>query len=448
MKRITLILTLLCAVVGLAAPASARATNSGPPDLAKLAADTSEESRACIACHEKTATPAVVQQWAGSRHAAEGVGCYECHQADKADADALRAQRLRHRDDRHARRTADQCHEQETKEFEASHHAKAGEILGSLDNVLGEVVEGVPGGQQRLQAVPRRDGEGPGRREARRRHLAQHRHRPDQPGRLARQLLRLPQPPHLLRLHRPPAGELRQVPPGPRPPAGGDLHREQARHRLPRQDRRDEPGLQELGARQGLQRRAHLRHLPHERHPGPAGHPRRRRAHLLDPAARGLHQAGELGGAPRRHAEGLRQLPRAATGWATSTSSTTRRWTSTTTSSPTPAKAVMKKLRDAGKLTPTPFDEKHRVDLLRAVAPRGPPGPHGRRHDGPGLHPVARLLRGRQALLHGVPAGGGGAAARRRRPSAKAMDDHKWLQGLSKEDREKIQQYYQKRYGK
>jgi hypothetical protein len=37
-----------------------------------------------------------------------------------------------------------QCHEKESKEFQASHHAKAGDILGSLDNFLGEVVEGPP----------------------------------------------------------------------------------------------------------------------------------------------------------------------------------------------------------------------------------------------------------------------------------------------------------------
>jgi acyl-coenzyme A synthetase/AMP-(fatty) acid ligase len=30
------------------------------------------------------------------------------------------------------------CHEKEVKEFGESHHAKAGRILGSLDNVLAE----------------------------------------------------------------------------------------------------------------------------------------------------------------------------------------------------------------------------------------------------------------------------------------------------------------------
>ena len=30
---------------------------------------------------------------------------------------------------------------------------------------------------------------------------------------------------------------------------------------------------------------------------------------------------------------------------------------------------------------------------------------------------------------------------------ARAMDDHKWLQGVSKEERERIKDYYQKSYG-
>lgn len=34
------------------------------------------------------------------------------------------------------------CHEKEVEEFSHSHHAKAGRILGSLDNILAEVVEG------------------------------------------------------------------------------------------------------------------------------------------------------------------------------------------------------------------------------------------------------------------------------------------------------------------
>lgn len=35
-----------------------------------------------------------------------------------------------------------ECHDLETEQFLASHHAKGAEVLGSLDNFLGEVVEG------------------------------------------------------------------------------------------------------------------------------------------------------------------------------------------------------------------------------------------------------------------------------------------------------------------
>lgn len=59
----------------LASEASAQNT----PDIAKLAANASKESQACIACHESGAAPLAVQQWAASRHAQVGIGCYECH---------------------------------------------------------------------------------------------------------------------------------------------------------------------------------------------------------------------------------------------------------------------------------------------------------------------------------------------------------------------------------
>ncbi len=99
------------------------------------------ESMRCVRCHTKK-TPGVVASWRTSGHAAAGVGCYECHGAQAADPDAQK----------HFGATVSvivspkdcgQCHETETQQFLASHHAKGGEVLGSLDNFLGEVVEGV-----------------------------------------------------------------------------------------------------------------------------------------------------------------------------------------------------------------------------------------------------------------------------------------------------------------
>jgi hypothetical protein len=97
-------------------------------------------SQSCVSCHFQH-TPGIVDQWKGSTHAEKGVGCVDCHQASKEDADAffhegsMIATIVTPRD-------CARCHEKEFNEFEHSHHAKAGNILASLDNRLAETVEG------------------------------------------------------------------------------------------------------------------------------------------------------------------------------------------------------------------------------------------------------------------------------------------------------------------
>ncbi len=115
----------------------------GVPGLAAGAPVPSAQTQACLACHGPMVTQAITEQWQGSAHARKGVGCYECHQAAKDSPTGF---------DHHgfhisvlvSPKDCGRCHAKETQEFEASHHAKAGDILGSLDNVLGEVIEGVP----------------------------------------------------------------------------------------------------------------------------------------------------------------------------------------------------------------------------------------------------------------------------------------------------------------
>ncbi len=99
-----------------------------------------EGSAACVECH-KNDTPGIVDQWAGSTHAAKGVGCYDCHKAKEGELDAWM-----HEGQRIATLVtpADcgRCHEKVFDEFTASHHARGGDILHSLDNKLAEMVEG------------------------------------------------------------------------------------------------------------------------------------------------------------------------------------------------------------------------------------------------------------------------------------------------------------------
>ncbi len=100
----------------------------------------SPQTRACVACHRQE-SPSVYVQWGKSKHYRGNVGCYECHSANPKDTDSFE----------HYGETistivspkdCSRCHEKAVKEFTESHHAKAGRILGSLDNVLAEVVEG------------------------------------------------------------------------------------------------------------------------------------------------------------------------------------------------------------------------------------------------------------------------------------------------------------------
>jgi hypothetical protein len=97
-------------------------------------------SRSCVDCHREQ-SPGIIDHWEGSTHAEKGVGCLHCHEAQEGDVDGfthynvLIATIVTPRD-------CGTCHVKETQEFAASHHAKGGNILASLDNFLAETVEG------------------------------------------------------------------------------------------------------------------------------------------------------------------------------------------------------------------------------------------------------------------------------------------------------------------
>jgi len=101
------------------------------------------DTKHCISCHgEKGAGKVIAEQWKDSKHAEVGVGCLECHSASEEDIDSYE-----HEGSIIATIVTPgdcaKCHEQEANQFMGSHHADAGMIMGSLDNVLAEVVEGM-----------------------------------------------------------------------------------------------------------------------------------------------------------------------------------------------------------------------------------------------------------------------------------------------------------------
>jgi len=136
-RRMTGTLTMMAAGAG--ALAMGQATLGQAIGLPTL----SDATRECIDCHQK-ADPGLYQQWGSSMHYRANIGCNECHTADKSDVDAFNhyghtiAILVTPKD-------CARCHSREVEEFAGSHHSKAGRILGSLDNVLAEVVEGNKG---------------------------------------------------------------------------------------------------------------------------------------------------------------------------------------------------------------------------------------------------------------------------------------------------------------
>jgi len=111
----------------------ARAQTWGLPEM-------SAETKACVDCH-KLENPAIYSQWGSSKHYRGNVGCYECHMAKEGEDDAFKhegqwiATIVSPKD-------CSRCHVKEGEQFAHSHHSKGARILGSLDNVLAEVVEG------------------------------------------------------------------------------------------------------------------------------------------------------------------------------------------------------------------------------------------------------------------------------------------------------------------
>jgi len=116
------------------------ALGAAPTQAAFGPHELSAQTRACVDCH-KTESRALYQQWGESKHYQANVGCFECHTANEGDVDAFM-----HHGERISvivsPRDCGRCHAREVQEFGDSHHSKAGRILGSLDNILAEVVEG------------------------------------------------------------------------------------------------------------------------------------------------------------------------------------------------------------------------------------------------------------------------------------------------------------------
>lgn len=94
----------------------------------------------CVECHIQE-NPGLFRQWNDSQHGQRGVNCFDCHRAGPGDKDGFM---------HHGQRISvivtpqdcSRCHQAEYQQMDGSHHSKGGQIIASLDNLLGEVVGG------------------------------------------------------------------------------------------------------------------------------------------------------------------------------------------------------------------------------------------------------------------------------------------------------------------
>jgi hydroxylamine dehydrogenase len=139
LPTLVLIAVLALLALGIPRPTTPADAQAAAPAQASWGA---KEGEACLQCHAAQ-NAGLVEEWRLGAHGQKGVNCFDCHRAEKGDPDAfehngaLIAVIVSPKD-------CARCHRKEVDEQRGSHHAKAGQILASLDNFLGEVVGGPP----------------------------------------------------------------------------------------------------------------------------------------------------------------------------------------------------------------------------------------------------------------------------------------------------------------
>ena len=120
----------------------------GAEDAQKTAEDTQEkkpEEMSCIECHRKE-TPGLVKQYERSKHSDAHVSCQMCHQPTSDSKSGFEHYGEQVSTLVTPKRCA-MCHKENYKEFQNSRHATAGEVMGSDDAYLGRKVEGLAAAQ-------------------------------------------------------------------------------------------------------------------------------------------------------------------------------------------------------------------------------------------------------------------------------------------------------------
>ena len=118
-----------------------------PADTVKIKKTPTEIGigKECVSCH-MDGNPGIVSEWRKSAHSKKNVDCYDCHKAKEGEPGAYAHKKYKDQPvfitTVVSPKQCATCHAKEVDQQQPSHHAKGGQILASLDNIMGEVIGG------------------------------------------------------------------------------------------------------------------------------------------------------------------------------------------------------------------------------------------------------------------------------------------------------------------
>lgn len=122
----------------------ASGVSAATPAPKKAAIDTAI-GKECVSCHNDE-NPGIIAEWKKSAHSKKNVDCYDCHKAKEGEPGAYAHRKYKDKpvfiSTIVSPKRCAVCHEKEVAQQQPSHHAKGGQILASLDNIMGEVIGG------------------------------------------------------------------------------------------------------------------------------------------------------------------------------------------------------------------------------------------------------------------------------------------------------------------
>ncbi len=127
--------TLLIVILMILAGVEMKKSRADKPEI-----DIDKTTQHCITCHEKKGIATKqIDAWKESYHAVMGVGCYECHDAQKGEFDAMLCPESDVLVARHPTpKDCAECHEQQVTEFAESKHAHQFWLFSNGDRAVFE----------------------------------------------------------------------------------------------------------------------------------------------------------------------------------------------------------------------------------------------------------------------------------------------------------------------